>query len=137
MSRAVEIQKQFEKADLAKMIRTGAADYEGADDSTVDSIIEWANAEWNGMMSLLNEIEDDTDDINTTMALFYIECKSKWIALNSKMNYQMFRGNPPEPELVIRGFAMSQLIAIAEGIIPSDDIENITEFLAQPIKQAA
>ncbi|MEM8836167.1 MAG: hypothetical protein AAGD00_10135 [Planctomycetota bacterium] len=137
MSRVEEIQAAFEKADLANLVRTGAADYERANESMVSDIIDWAEHEWDGMMSLLRAIKNDSEDINTTIAIFYIECKSTWIALNSKMNYQMFRGIEPEADLVIRGFAMSQLIAISESLIPQEDIDSITEFLTQPIKHAA
>ena len=76
---------------------------------------------------------DDEEQVMLTLAIHYIEMKSRWIALNTKMNYSLFRtGNPDEPAM-LRGTAMSTLLMLIEGMLTPDDVDQITEFLAEPI----
>lgn len=117
-------------------IAEGFAQWPDADPKVVERTLKWILALRNDLVALLAEIEDDAE-VNTTLAIHYIELKSRWIALNTKVNYATFRTGKCNQEDAFRGSATSILLHYIEQMLEPSDIEQITTFLAQPIRQAA
>jgi hypothetical protein len=119
-----------------KHVRESLASWDGADPKLIDRTVQWVLSLRNEIVNLLCELED-SEDVGMTLAITYIELKSRWIALNTKVNYQTFRLGKCDPEVAFRGAACSALLGLCEGLIEPSDIEQITEFLARPINRAA
>ena len=62
----------------------------GSIEPLVESATRWVAALCEDIARLLEAI-DDPDDCAMTLAIQYVELKSRWIALNTRMNYSMFR----------------------------------------------
>lgn len=80
---------------------------------------------------------DDEDEVDTTMAIQYVELKSRWIALNTKINYTTFRHGTCDASDALAAASVSAFLAEVESLLAQEDIDKITEFLAQPISKAA
>jgi hypothetical protein len=121
---------------LEASIRESMAGYPGADGPMIDRTVDWVMHLRKDLVGLLASIGDD-EQIVETLAINYIELKTRWIALNTKTNYQLFRTGSSEPEVALRGFACSALLADVEALLSADDITKITEFLSTPVSRAA
>lgn len=79
------------------------------------------------------EVIPDHDELETKLAVGYIEFKSRWIMLNTQIQYQYFREQLPDPEMTFRASLLSYLIETLEHLLPGGDIDTINEFLFNPI----
>ncbi|MEO0512539.1 MAG: hypothetical protein AAF108_06535 [Planctomycetota bacterium] len=104
--------------------------------SIIDDTIAWFEDLRRDLISTLEEVGEG-EDIELTLAINYVEYKSRWIAFNTKMNYMMFRGAPAPLREQCRGTAVSELLGHIEPLLRDGDIERITSFLAQPVGSAA
>jgi hypothetical protein len=120
--------------DLCNEISTAVKEWPGATADTVSRCVEQVRKEQNSFAAALREIDDD-GEIATVLAINYIELKSRWIALNTKINYQTFRTGQCETVDALCASATSLLLQQIESLIDHRDIEKITEFLAQPVSQ--
>lgn len=103
--------------------------------SEISEAIEWVSDISRSIQDVFNQLaEADESELRTQAAIAYIELKSRWIALNTKINYQMFKSGSCSPIDAFRGSAISILLATIEEQIDSSDIEQITEFLSEPVK---
>ncbi|MDX2147404.1 MAG: hypothetical protein SFZ23_07760 [Planctomycetota bacterium] len=121
---------------LADVVRPNLEQFPGAAPEQIERTWKWVDNLRTQLVALVRDI-DDPDQIPTTLAIYYIECKSHWIALNTKVNYQNFRHGSCDVETALRGAAISQILARVETLLTADDINQITEFLAQPISRQA
>jgi hypothetical protein len=101
-----------------------------------DRVTKWALALRDDLVNLIREI-GDPDEVKMTLAINYIELKSRWIALNTKMNYQTFRTGSCDTITALRGAALSAVVGKVEELLTQNDIEEITQFLSEPIRRAA
>lgn len=120
---------------LEKTIREALASWDNPPPGEIDLTIKWIMAQRDELVTLLGEIEDP-DDVAMTVAIHYIELKSRWIAFNTKVNYQTFRVGRCEARVAMRASACSLLLGKVESLLSQSDIEKITEFLARPIAPA-
>lgn len=118
------------------LLKEQLGSWEGADPAAIDRTVAWILQLREDLVSLIRTIDDD-EQIAETMAINYIEIKTRWIALNTKINYQTFRQGACDPELAFRGTACSGLLAEVETLLTPDDVMKITEFLAQPVTRMA
>lgn len=121
---------------MAAELREVLSGYPGAHAGDVDRVIKWVLALREDLAVLVSEI-GDPDEVTMTLAINYIELKSRWIGLNTKMNYQMFHRGSCDVVTALRGGALSALIGRIETLLTREDIEQITQFLAEPIRRAA
>lgn len=126
----------FDVAALRETLSNCPAPPNGSLEPLIESSVRWVVAMRDELSRTLKEIDDD-GDAAMALAIQYVELKSKWIALNTKMNYSMFRTGACEIGDMCRGSAVSQLLAHIEPLLDDKDIEKITEFLAQPLSNAA
>lgn len=105
-------------------------------EGVIDDAIGWLDGLRHDMASLVSGISN-SEDAEMALAIQYVELKSRWIAFNTKMNYEMFRGVTPQAHDMCRATAVSTLLGHLEDLLSPGDIETITDFLSEPIKKAA
>ena len=105
-------------------------------ETRINTTVMWLDAVRSELIATIAEI-DDEEDLATTIAVQYVELKSRWIGLNTRMNYQIVRGRTPEPQDMLRAAATSAFLAHIEGLLDQSDVHRITEFLARPLSEAA
>jgi len=123
-------------AKLSETIGVMIAESGMGDAATGKEIAGWVCQLAEDFLMLLKDI-DDPEQIDATTAIHYIEIKSHWIALNTRMNYQLARQGQADPTIVLKGAAVSQFLATLEPLIKSADIDAITQFLSEPIDKNA
>ena len=106
------------------------------DEAELERTMAWITAVRDGLVSELSTIADE-DDLESTLAINYIELKSRWIAMNTQLNYQMFKHGTPSTEVMQRAFSTTFLLVQIEKVLGPEDIEKITDFLSEPISRAA
>lgn len=117
-------------------LRGGLEDWPDADPNDVEGTLAFITELRDEVTNLVTSV-DDPDDIGYTMAIRYIELKTRWIALNTKINYEMFKNGACIATDAMRGASVSALLGHIESIIDQKDIDTITDFLAEPTKHAA
>ncbi|MEM0982454.1 MAG: hypothetical protein AAGI17_00735 [Planctomycetota bacterium] len=80
---------------------------------------------------------DSPEDRDMLLAINFIELKSRWIAFNTELNYQVFKKGAPDVATQQRAFGTSLLLATVEPLLSSGDVDQITQFLAEPVNRAA
>lgn len=83
----------------------------------------------------LNGVEAITEeeDFNYFTAIKYIELKSKWIMLNTEINYRLYSKGEVQVSLACKSSLLSCLLASIGQFVDQRDIETITDFLSNPI----
>jgi hypothetical protein len=131
-----EIVTRLKDPKFAESTRLHLSEYQDANPQDVERVTKWISALRDDLVALINEINDE-DEVKMTLAINYIEIKSRWIALNTKIAYQNFRLGKCDPVTALRGCATSSLLVLVEGLLTQGDIDQIAEFLAEPIRRAA
>jgi hypothetical protein len=127
---------ELQKDTLSQTLQTNLSQWPGVEQADVERVIRWVSALRDDLIALVKEV-GDPEEITMTLAINYIELKSRWIALNTKMNYQNFRTGSCDTLTALRGSGISALLARLEELLTPQDIEQIADFLAQPVKRAA
>jgi hypothetical protein len=120
--------------ELCNEITSAVKEWPGATEAMVSRCVDQIRDEQGSFAAALREIDDD-GEIATVLAINYIELKSRWIALNTKINYQTFRTGQCETVDALCASATSLLLQQIESLIDQRDIDKITAFLAQPVSQ--
>lgn len=135
-----EITKRLGAFDLETVRATLSEAPEPTDGRSLDAIIEhalgWVDSLRRDMITLVEQIGGG-EDVEMALAIQYVELKSRWIAFNTKMNYAMFRHGAPDVADMCRAAAISAFLAYVEPMLNPSDIDHITDFLAQPLSDAA
>lgn len=105
-------------------------------DAIIENAIGWVDSLRRDMITLVEQIGGG-EDVEMALAIQYVELKSRWIAFNTKMNYAMFRQGNPDVADMCRAAAVSSFLGYVEPMLNEEDIDHITEFLAQPLSDAA
>lgn len=121
---------------LLEEIREALETWDGADPALLASTIEWITTIRDRFADLISTVDDPTDCEMTT-AVKYIELKSQWIGFNTQINYQVFRTGACDPILAFRATACSSLLGRLEELLDPAAIQQITEFLAEPVRKVA
>ena len=130
------IEQHLTRQAFQTQLHEALASWENSPAGLIEKTIVYVNTLSGELISLCKEV-DDAEQIEQTVAVFYIELKSRWIALNTRVNYQTFRTGSCEVESAFRASGVSMLLAEVESLINEDDIRKITDFLSQPIRRAA
>lgn len=102
----------------------------------IDTCVSWIRYLQDELVRLIEEIGEG-EDVEMALAIQYVEFKSRWIAFNTRMNYAMFKGVLPEVEDQCRAASLSAFLGHVEPLLNPEDIDRITDFLAQPLNEAA
>lgn len=117
-------------------LRAGLSTWNGATPDQIDRAIASARYTTQRLIEAMNAVEDP-DEISVLIAINFIELKTKWIALNTKINYSTFKTGKCKTEDALQASSISAMIGLIETLITATDVETITEFLSQPLHRAA
>ena len=104
----------------------------GAEAGIATDTVRWAERLRNEFLTTIRSIEDG-DDVYISTVANYIELKSRWIAINNQINYEMIRNGSVDVSSQQRGFAVYALLAAIEPLIQENDVNSLTAFLAAPV----
>jgi len=127
-----DIENALLAANFEENIPAHLSNWDGADPALVQDVTSWVCGLRDDFFGLVRDIADE-EQISASMAIYYIEIKSHWIALNTRMNYQMVGTGAADVSVVLRGSGISTFLAALEPLIAQEDVEAITEFLSEPI----
>lgn len=102
----------------------------------VDDAIAWIDDLRQDIITLVRQVAD-AEDVAMAVAIQYVELKSRWIAFNTKMNYERFRKGDCDRLDMCKGACASTLLGHLEELLTNEDIDKITDFLAAPLNRAA
>ncbi len=130
-----QILDSLTRPELGDSIATAIAAWPDASEGEVQDCVQAIRTAQQTFADAIREIDDD-GEIATVLAINYIELKSRWIALNTKINYQTFRTGRCNASDALCATATSMLLQQVETLIDQADIDKITAFLAQPVSRA-
>lgn len=134
------LNKAIDASTLAPRIAEALNQWPDADtlQAEITNTLEWVGDIIKSIQGVFSQLEDtDEAELRTQAAIAYIELKSRWIALNTKINYQTFRNGSCAPSDAFRGSSISIVLAALEEKLNQEDIDQITTFLAEPVRSAA
>lgn len=116
-----------------EQVREGLAAF-GDDVATdaIESTITWIADERDDIAGLLELVGDSDEDVRMLAAVRLIELKSRWIAINNRVNYSLMKTGQFDPALPLRGAALSALIDRIERVLPERSVEAYHALLAEP-----
>jgi hypothetical protein len=135
-----ELAQTIDASTLDPVIRAALQEWPGAEEleTEIEETVAWVNDIIRGMQGVFRQLQDeDVEELQTQTAIAYIELKSRWIALNTKINYETFREGSCRPVDAFRASAVSIVLAELESRLTQRDIDAITDFLAEPVRRAA
>ncbi len=100
----------------------------------VQETVAWIDRLRNELLQTASAVVDG-EDLYLAVVANYIELKSRWIAINTQINYQTVLQGAPDPASMQRGWSVSRLLNELEPLIELADIEKIAEFLISPISE--
>lgn len=118
------------------ILRHGLSQSAAPDAGGIERTLAWISRIRDEIIQSVSAIDTD-EDVELAVAAGYIELKSRWIAINTQINYQFIKQGAPDAESQQRGFALWSLLAALENLLNPVDIEQITAFLAEPLRGAA
>ncbi len=77
----------------------------------------------------------DMDELEYSIAIQYIELRCHWTMLNTRIQNQTADGRPDE-RLLYRATCVSQIVDALESLLPSDSIDRLSGFVAEPLRHA-
>jgi hypothetical protein len=96
------------------------------------SLKKWISEFRDQIVKQINDVEF-VDSLSVILALRYIEIRAQWNGINTQIQFQMFRGQDPDPDLTVRGSLTSSLISEIERFIRSEDKDQADAFLDNPL----
>ncbi len=76
----------------------------------------------------LSEIRS-VDDLETGLAIQYVELKARWTMLNTQIQSQTTKGGTPDEELIYRATCVSLIIEALEPLLRQEQVEALTDRL--------
>jgi hypothetical protein len=131
-SKALSYLSRFDLDALAEGLRS----WDDATEAAISEAIADVQSLIDRMGNLIETV-DDAEEIATLIAINYIELKTRWIALNTRINYSLFKHGSCETSDALNASAVSGLIGHLENMLSNEDIETITDFLSRPLNRAA
>ena len=79
---------------------------------------------------------DDAEDFEMAAVIHYVELKSVWMRLNTQITHQVQRIGAPDPRAMYRAGLVSCTLSRIEPFLAPEDVEKVTDFLADPLAPA-
>ncbi|MCR9144179.1 MAG: hypothetical protein NXI24_18165 [bacterium] len=96
------------------------------------SLKKWISEYRDQFVEQLRDIEYE-EQLETMLALRYIEIRANWNGINTQIQFQMFRGQEPDSDLLARGSLISSMITELEKFIGVEDKDQVDTFLDSPL----
>lgn len=100
----------------------------------VDNLLQRMLQERDDIVASFINIQDP-EDLRDNLAIVYIEVKSRWIMLNTKIQFQLYRFGKSEDELIYRASLTSFFIDTMESQLGTEEIDQINSFLSDPLSK--
>jgi hypothetical protein len=126
-----ELHSALYSAELERYWDECLAEYTEATPSERGELLDWVHSIRDGLVSHAKDI-DDPEELVISVALSYIEFKSKWQMLNTQINYQVFRSGEAKPHLMFKSSLLSVIVDTISKFLTEEDISKIQEFLLDP-----
>ena len=78
---------------------------------------------------------EDEADLYRSITQLWMELRFEWDRHNQVMNYQVMKGQDPDPHVQARGCVVSAVIASLEGLLDEEDLASISERHVLPLSQ--
>lgn len=135
ISGAEQVRDALMKPELEREWRELLSSWEGADQADRDKILERVKEYRQELLSVVETI-DDLREVEFTLAIRYVELKSRWMLLNMHIQYGLSSRGVADEAAVYQASVLSFLLAATEPLLRDDDIDVINEFLSNPIERA-
>jgi hypothetical protein len=126
--------------------RIRGALYDGLDDQWEAVLAKWEEATpgqrrivakhvagvRNRVWGHLSEIQA-VDELETALAIQYVELKARWTTLNTQIQSQTATGGDPDRELVYRASCVSLIIQALEPLLRKEQVEALTDRLNRSV----
>jgi hypothetical protein len=112
------------------------ASWGDADDDARDRVRRWVAALRDQLVAMASEV-GDCAELEVSIAMRYIELKSHWMTANTWIQYAVQRRGRADGEMVYRAAVVSLLLGAIEPLLRSDDLDEISRFLASPLGRGA
>lgn len=76
---------------------------------------------------------DDAEELYRMLALHWLELKFEWTRYNNVMNYQVMLRGQADPTIFAKGGICSGILAVVEGVLAPDDVEQLVNLSAEPL----
>ena len=77
--------------------------------------------------------EEDEQDLYRSISQLWLELKFEWDRHNQVMNYQILKGDAPDPHVQARGCVVSAVISSLESLMREEDLEKFGERHMLPL----
>ena len=103
-------------------------------DDKAEQIIlsNWVQDYRDEFLELIEDVQN-REEIAQSLRIRYIEIKCHWMMLNTRMQYQAVETGSPSQNLMVRGSLISHLLEKLEQFLETDEIEELANFLSQPM----
>lgn len=128
------VHKLFSDAQLEAQWNEVVADWRDEAPGEAQAAIDWVRDLRDDLLDGVDTI-DDPLELEEALAVQYIQYKSTWIMLNTKLQYQMMRHGAPDFGDFHRASLITSLIAKLEEIMPNDEVRQIEAFLSDPVSR--
>ncbi|MEM1164830.1 MAG: hypothetical protein AAGI30_00905 [Planctomycetota bacterium] len=113
----------------------GAIEVEGFDSGAISETRQWVNSLRDKVVHDLQST-DEEEEHRSIAASYFIDFKTQWMGLNTKMNYAMFRTGQPDQPSMLRGSGISVLIDVVEQHADPEDVDTIVTFISDRVDRA-
>jgi hypothetical protein len=136
MQLRTQLQELLFGSALEQELEGCLAAWTNATSAEVGETRSWIQSQCHDFIELAGEI-DDSEELELSIAVRYIELKSHWMMLNTKIQYSLFHAGEAPEVIMFRASLVSHVVGALEQLLTPTDIERITRFLAQPISRGA
>lgn len=96
-----------------------------------ESLLMEVRNTWRELLRVLQDIEDE-EERSRALVNAYIEERSRWLLINTQLQYQIFRDGQPNLRRSHQAMLVSRFAEFLEGFLIPEEVQVINRFLAAP-----
>ncbi|MCR9141957.1 MAG: hypothetical protein NXI24_06875 [bacterium] len=125
-----DIEGRYNTGDLESDWRSALNEGGLSADDREGLLLEIRNT-WRELLRILRDV-DDEHERGRALVNAYIEERSRWLLINTQLQFQMFRDGRPDLRRSHRAMLVSRFAEFLEQFLDPGEIEVINRFLAKP-----
>lgn len=102
------------------------------EEGQAEELLNWVKEYRDEFLDMTEDVQDP-EEIRTSLILRYIEIKCHWMILNTQMQYQAVNTGEADPEIMVKGSLISNLLEELEDFLDQEEVQQLTKFLSEPI----
>ncbi|MEO0649322.1 MAG: hypothetical protein AAFZ65_01425 [Planctomycetota bacterium] len=128
-------QKLTEVVNTETVVATVREMFDDYDQQQVNAFARFAieKAEHIAELAVALPDKDDEEDLYRSITQMWMELRFEWDRHNQVMNYQIMKGETPDPMVQARGCVVSAVIHSLETFLDEKDLEEISSRHTLPI----